>query len=84
MNNDTPKYGKKYYPEDEGKPLDVGAQFIFMVNSCITYAYELIDALHKHREKGLKRPLPYEEIDRNRRIINYLSMALEEFKNKNK
>jgi crotonobetainyl-CoA:carnitine CoA-transferase CaiB-like acyl-CoA transferase len=82
MDNGTPKYGKKYLSENEAKPVDIGTQFIFMVNGNITYAQDLLDALYQHRKRGLETSIPYEEIDRARRIANYLTMALEEFRNK--
>jgi hypothetical protein len=65
--------------ESELSLLDEKMHAALMVNRNVNYAYDLIDKLKEIREMLLNNPLDYSEIDRERRITNYLFLALEEF-----
>jgi hypothetical protein len=82
MKNNEKEYGEKHYSDDEIVLFNKRTQHMFMIAGNITSGHELIDILHKYREKAIDGPIGYEEVDRQRKIANYLCMALNEFKDK--
>jgi hypothetical protein len=83
MDSNKQEYGKNCNEESEPDSFDMRMKIAIRVNRNVHYAYTLIDKLNEYREKLMEGQAGYNEIEMERKITNYLLLALDEFSDNN-